>query len=125
VWRKVPRECERQRDGWVEMSSGDVPEGVDHHHDHEPERDRHAGVAEVAGLRVDHDRAAAGEHERKRPDRLRDQDAREGNGAQVGGSSRSISAATRASSSSRILRTVSTSWPAGSSSAQSSYLLPG
>jgi len=64
--------------------------------------------------------------QRERPDCLRDQGSRELERSQLlKGSSSSISARTRASSSSRIPRTASTSWPAGSSSAQSSYRLPG
>ena len=80
---EVPRQCERERHGRVEMGARDVSDGIDHGHDHEPERDRHADVAERARLLVDHDRAAAGEDERERPDRLGDQDARQGKRSQL------------------------------------------
>ena len=52
------------------MRPGDVPEGVDHHHDHEPEAERDADVAELPGLRVHHDRAAAGEDQCEGADQL-------------------------------------------------------
>ena len=53
-------------------------------------------MAERSGLLVDHDRAAAGEDERERPDRLRDQGPRQRGQAQVSdGSSSPISAVTR------------------------------
>ena len=76
---------------------------------------------------VDHDRAAAGEDERERPDRLRDQHPRQRRrGQSRAGSSSPTSARTRVSSSSRILRTVlDAARRAGSSSTQSSYRLPG
>jgi hypothetical protein len=57
------------------MRAGDVPDGVDHHHDHEPEGDRDAYVPEGVRLRVDHDRAGTGEDERERADRLGDERA--------------------------------------------------
>jgi hypothetical protein len=57
------------------MGSRDVPDRVDHRHDHEPERDRHADVAERLRLGVHHHRAGAGEDERKGADRLGDQRA--------------------------------------------------
>ena len=120
---KVPGEREGERDGGVEVGAGDVADRVDHHHDHEAERDRDADVPELVRLGVDHDRAAAGEDERERADRLGEQRA-----AQVdsivqllGREKLGRSAAGRAASiSSRMTRTVSTSWPAGSSSSQSS-----
>ena len=43
---EVAGEREREGDGRVEVRAGDVPDGVDHRHDHEPERDRDADVAE-------------------------------------------------------------------------------
>ena len=45
--REVAGQREREGDGPVEMSAGDVPDGVDHHHDHEAERDRDADVPEL------------------------------------------------------------------------------
>src|SRR5581483_9800508 len=54
----------------VEVRAGDVPDGVDHRHDHEPERDRNAHVSERVRLRVDHHRAGSGEDEREGADRL-------------------------------------------------------
>ena len=68
--REVAREHEGEGHGRVEVRARDVTDRVDHRHDHEPERDRDADVAELAGLRVDHDRAAAGEDQRERADRL-------------------------------------------------------
>ena len=61
---------EREADGRVEVRAGDVPDGVDHRHDHEPERQGDADVTEGAGLLVNHDRPAAGEDQRERADRL-------------------------------------------------------
>lgn len=52
------------------MGAGDVPDGVDHRHDHEPEGERDADVAERVRFRVDHYRAGAGEDEREGADRL-------------------------------------------------------
>ena len=46
------------------------PTRVDHHHDREPEAEGDAEVAELPGLRVDHDRAATREDERERADQL-------------------------------------------------------
>jgi hypothetical protein len=138
---EVPAEREGEGDGGVEVRAGDVPDGVDHRHDHEPEREGDTDVAERTCFRVDHDRAAAGEDERERADELGHEQPHQrpvdcqltdrlvGRGqfaaAPSSGSSSSISCWTRASSSSRILRTVGSSRPAGSSSAQSSYFLPG
>ena len=113
---KVARERERERHRWVQVSAGDVSEGVDHHHDHEPEGDRDTDVAKRAHLRIDHDRAAACEDERERADRLGDENPRQRHHAQSAlGRSCPISTCTFSSSSSRMLRTVSRSWPAGSS----------
>jgi hypothetical protein len=65
----VAREREGEGDGGVEVgTAADVADGVDPKHDHQPEGDRDADVAELLRLRVDHDRA---EDERERPDRLR------------------------------------------------------
>ena len=63
-------ESEREGDRGVEVGAGDVPDGVDHHHDHQAEREGDADVAELMRLGVDHDGAAAGEHERERADEL-------------------------------------------------------
>ncbi len=38
----------------LKCAPGDVPDRVDHRHDHEAERDRHADVTELVRLRVDH-----------------------------------------------------------------------
>ena len=70
-------ERKHEADRGVEVRAGDVPDRVDHRHDHEAEGDRDAYVAERAGLGVDHDRAAAGEHERKRADELGREQTRE------------------------------------------------
>ena len=106
-----------KRDGRVEVRPGDVPDRVDHRHDHEPEADRDADVAEPLRLGVDHDRAAAGEDERERADRLGRRAARSerrvAGQLSVGKRARAISRWTRASISSRIRRTASRSWPAG------------
>ncbi len=86
--------------------------------DHEAERDRDADVTELVRLRIHHDRAATGEHERERADELGCEQAYQR-------SSSATSARMRPSSSSRMRRTVSRSCPAGSSSSQSAYFLPG
>ena len=106
------------------MGAGDMPDGVDHDHDHEPERDRHADVAERVRLLFDHDRAAAGEDERERPDpsatRLRARGELKCPGKEVvdqGLHPRVQLVADPAD--------LFTSCPAGSSSFQSSYFLPG
>src|SRR5512146_727463 len=52
--REMPGDRERERHGRVEVSTRDVPDPVDHHHDHEAERDRHTDVPERSRLRVDH-----------------------------------------------------------------------
>ena len=75
--REMPGQREREGDGGIEVRSGDVPDRVDHHHDHEPEAEGHAEVAERAGLCVDDDRSATGEDEREGPYRLGYQGARE------------------------------------------------
>ncbi len=75
--REVARERERERDGRVEVRAGDVADGVDLEHDHEPERDRDADVPELMRLVVDHDRAAPGEDEREGADRLGDERSRQ------------------------------------------------
>ena len=59
----------------VDVRAGDVRERVDHRHHHETEGERDTDVPESSSLGVDHDRAAAEEHERKRPEGLRAQDA--------------------------------------------------
>ena len=135
---EVPAEREGEGDRRVEVGAGDVPDRVDHRHDHEAEGDRDADVAELVCLGVDHDRAATGEDERERADELGHEPTREhpirhdGLSAQFAaeagassGSSSAISSRTRRSSSSRIPRTVSRSCPAGSSSSQSAYFFPG
>ena len=54
------------------MRSREVPGGVDHHQDHEPECEGHAHDPEAAaGMRVADDRAATREHERESRDGLR------------------------------------------------------
>ena len=50
-----------------------MPDRIDHHHDHEAETDGHSDVPERLRLGVDHDRATAGEDERKRADELGDE----------------------------------------------------
>ncbi len=70
---EVAREDEGEGDGRIEVRAGDVPDGVDHRHDHEPERERHPDVSELVRLGVDHDRARAGKDECKGADRLGDQ----------------------------------------------------
>ncbi len=60
------------------MRAADVANGVDAEHDHQPEADRHADVAELTGLEIDHDGAAPGEDERKRPDRFGGKTANDG-----------------------------------------------
>jgi hypothetical protein len=67
----VARQGEREADGRVDVGTGDIADGVDHHHDHQAEADRDTDMAECAGFRVDHDRATAGDHEPERPDHLR------------------------------------------------------
>jgi hypothetical protein len=74
----MPREREGDRHRWVEVGTADVTHGVDAEHDHEPEGDRNSDVPELAGLRVHHHRAAAGEYEGEGADQFRDQEAREG-----------------------------------------------
>ena len=69
---------EREGDCRIEVCSGDVPDRVDHHHDHEPEAERHAKMSELVRLGVHHDRAAAGEDERKGSDELGREQSREG-----------------------------------------------
>ncbi len=71
--REVPRERERERDGRVEVRAAYVTDGVDPEHDHEPEGDGNADVAELARLGVDHDRPAAGEDEREGADQFGDE----------------------------------------------------
>ncbi len=63
-------ECEGERDGGVEVRAGDVPDGVDHRHDHEAEGDRDTDVPKGVRLRIDHDRAGACEDEREGADGL-------------------------------------------------------
>src|SRR5581483_11439546 len=67
---EVPRQREGEGDCGVEVRTADVADGVDSDHDHQPEAERDADVAELVRLRVDHDRAAAGEDEREGADRL-------------------------------------------------------
>jgi hypothetical protein len=61
---------ERERDCRVEVGARDVPDRIDHDHDHQAEADRHADVAELMRRGVDHDRPAAGEHQREGADQL-------------------------------------------------------
>ena len=70
---EVARDREPECDGRIEVRARDVTDGVDHGHDHEPEAERDPDLAELARSRVDHDRAAAGEHEREDADRLGDE----------------------------------------------------
>ena len=56
-------EREGEADGRVEVRAGDVPDRVDHGHDHEAEGERDPDLSERLGLGVDHDRACAGEDE--------------------------------------------------------------
>jgi hypothetical protein len=54
--REAPRDHRTDRDGGVEMTTGDVPDGVHHREDGEAERQRHAEVpdpdVEGADVRV-------------------------------------------------------------------------
>jgi hypothetical protein len=59
------------------VRAGDVPDRVDHRHDHEPEGDCNTDVSELVCLRVDHHRAGSREDERERPERFSDERARE------------------------------------------------
>jgi hypothetical protein len=61
----VPAEREREGDRTVEVGTRDVSDRVDHRHDHEPEGDGDADVAQRVGLRVDHHRPGACEDERE------------------------------------------------------------
>ena len=72
----MARRCEGEGHGGVEVGAADVADRVDPEHDHQPERDRNADMAELVRLRIDHHRAAAGEDEREGADRLRDERAR-------------------------------------------------
>ena len=118
---EVARERERERHRGVEVGTGDVPDRIDHRHDHQPERDRHAHVPERMRLRVDHHRAGAGEDERERADRFRDQrPSQRPHGQLSPGSSSPINPCTRWSISSRMRLTASRSLPSGSSRLQSS-----
>ena len=84
--REVAGERERDRDCGVEMGAGDVAGRVDHAMITRPnERDPDAAERALA-LRVDHDRAAAGEDQRERADRLGDAAAGE-RGSSLGRSS--------------------------------------
>src|SRR5512133_2630613 len=118
----MARECKRKADGGVEVRSGNVADRIDHDRDHEPERQRNSDMAERVCTRVDDDRAGAGEDESERAEAFCEQRPKERTHS---GSSSRISSWTRPSISSRILRTVSTPLPAGSSSCQSSYRFPG
>ncbi len=66
----MPRQRERHADGRVQVRAGEMPDRVDHRHDHEAERECNAEMSECARVRVDHDRAGSDENERERPDRL-------------------------------------------------------
>ena len=68
--REVTREGEGEGDGRVEVGARHVAERVDHDHDHQPERDRDTDVPQRLRLGVDHDRSAAGEHQREGADQL-------------------------------------------------------
>jgi len=63
----MPRQRERERDGRIQVSAGQMTGRGDNDHDHQSES---RGVAEcserLAALRVDHDRAAAGEDQNQR-----------------------------------------------------------
>jgi hypothetical protein len=66
----VTAEREAERDGRVEVGAGDVPEGVDHGDDREPEGEGDADPAQSAAFCVHHDRAGSEENEREGPERL-------------------------------------------------------
>ncbi len=126
--RARPREVAGQREGEghgrIEVRAADVADRVDPEHDHQPEADRHTHMAELMRLGVHHHRATTREDERERTDRLGNERPRESRSGHSGSNS-ATSRWTRSSISSRIVRTVARSWPAGSSSSQSSYFLPG
>jgi len=69
--REVPAERERERDRRVDVRAGQMPGGVDHDHDDQPEHeaDPHRTERPVV-LRVGHDRAATGEHQGERGEAL-------------------------------------------------------
>jgi hypothetical protein len=67
----VPQGAEGDGHRGVDVRAGEVSGRIDHRHDHEPEGGGDAERAErAAAFGVDDDRAAAGEHERKRGERL-------------------------------------------------------
>src|SRR5581483_305532 len=74
---EVASECEREGDRGVEVGAADVADSVDPEHDYQTEGEGDADVAELVGLGVDHDRAAAGEDERERAYGLRHEGADE------------------------------------------------
>ena len=94
------------------------PEPVDHGRDSQTEGDRDAELTETTALGIDHDRARAEEDEREGAERLGGE-AAGGHHARPPGASSASRPCTRASISSRIARTASRSFPAGSSSSQS------
>ena len=67
-------EGERERDGRVEVSAGDVADRIDHRHDHQAEGDGDADVSKGVRLGIDHDCSRPGKDEREGPERLGDED---------------------------------------------------
>jgi hypothetical protein len=58
-------------DGGIDMCPGDIPHGVDHRQDHEPEGESDPHVADRAtGDLIDHDRPGPGKDQAVRPEKL-------------------------------------------------------
>jgi len=75
---KLPGCPETERDGRVDMASRDLPQGIDHRHHDQSERECHAHMRDTAPRHlVDDHRPGPGKHEAKRAERFGTETTRE------------------------------------------------
>ena len=66
-----PGSPEAQGHGWIQVRTRNVPDRIDHRHDHETERQAHTHLGHTARHVSDDDGTRSREHQRESPDAFR------------------------------------------------------